>query len=257
MIAKTLRPGLEDGCTVLLPHGLRATVELVERNTTNPDSDIVYVKFRGNITSYHEHEIERDPDDTRETRNARFAELLEAFPKGATFEEDPAEHKRFVCVSTLRDHSTAQFHEGGNFEDAVDTAAGEVIDGWLPEGVYDLDTGEKIDIHVSSPVITPSEDQGATVNELDRIQRVESAKWVDENYDHIADEFSISITVPPDRGDEIATLLDTICQATWIEHASVKRSKVRQLRIKESVPEREADLYPDTNAPEPAEEVDR
>jgi hypothetical protein len=42
-----------------------------------------------------------------------------------------------------------------------------VLDGYATNGVYDLETGKKIDVHVSIPIVTRSEDQGVTANWLD------------------------------------------------------------------------------------------
>jgi hypothetical protein len=44
--------------------------------------------------------------------------------------------------------------------------ADRILDGQAPDGVYDLDTGAKIDIHVSAPVVSASDDEGVTVNPL-------------------------------------------------------------------------------------------
>jgi len=50
---------------------------------------------------------------------------------------------------------------------ALDDLADRIVDGQAPDGVYDLDTGKKIDIHVSTPIVTVSEDQGASLNPLE------------------------------------------------------------------------------------------
>jgi hypothetical protein len=42
-----------------------------------------------------------------------------------------------------------------------------VLEGYLPDGVYDLDTGERIELHVSTPIVTRSEDQAICRNPLD------------------------------------------------------------------------------------------
>jgi hypothetical protein len=42
-----------------------------------------------------------------------------------------------------------------------------VLDGWAPEGLYDLDTGQRIELHVSTPVVSRSEDQGCCENPLE------------------------------------------------------------------------------------------
>ncbi len=55
-------------------------------------------------------------------------------------------------------------------EDACSELGGGVLEGYLPAGVYDLDTGELIELHVSTPVVTRSEDQGIARNPLLRPQ---------------------------------------------------------------------------------------
>jgi hypothetical protein len=51
-------------------------------------------------------------------------------------------------------------------EDAFEFLGSSVLDGYAPDGVYDLDNGEKTDVHVSTPVVTRAEDQGVTANPL-------------------------------------------------------------------------------------------
>ena len=50
--------------------------------------------------------------------------------------------------------------------DAFEFLGDSVLDGYAADGVYDLDTAEKIDIHVSTPVVTRAGDQGVTANPL-------------------------------------------------------------------------------------------
>jgi hypothetical protein len=51
--------------------------------------------------------------------------------------------------------------------EACSDLANEVLDsGRLPDGVYDLDTGERIELHISTPVVSLSEDQSIAVNPL-------------------------------------------------------------------------------------------
>lgn len=55
------------------------------------------------------------------------------------------------------------------FEEACQTAGEEVLDsGRLPDAVYDLHTGARIELHTTTPIVTGSEDQGLMVNPLDR-----------------------------------------------------------------------------------------
>lgn len=41
-----------------------------------------------------------------------------------------------------------------------------VLDGYAPDGVYDLETAEKIDIEVSTPIVTRAPCQGVSTNPL-------------------------------------------------------------------------------------------
>lgn len=58
-----------------------------------------------------------------------------------------------------------------NFPDACADLGDGVLEGYLPAGVYDLDTGELIELHVSTPVVSKSEDQGITQNPLQPTMR--------------------------------------------------------------------------------------
>jgi hypothetical protein len=51
-------------------------------------------------------------------------------------------------------------------QEAFESLGDAVLDGYAPDGVYDLETGTKIDVHVSAPVVTRSEDQGISANWL-------------------------------------------------------------------------------------------
>jgi hypothetical protein len=52
-------------------------------------------------------------------------------------------------------------------QQACEVLGDSVLDGYAPDGVYDLETGQKIDVHVSTPIVTRAEDQGITANPLD------------------------------------------------------------------------------------------
>ena len=52
-------------------------------------------------------------------------------------------------------------------DDAFQELGSEVLEGRFADGVYDLDTGEKIDIHITTPIVTASEVQGLTCNPLE------------------------------------------------------------------------------------------
>jgi hypothetical protein len=51
-------------------------------------------------------------------------------------------------------------------QDAFGDLADQLLDGQAVDAVYDLDTAERIEIHISTPIITRSEDQGTMENPL-------------------------------------------------------------------------------------------
>jgi hypothetical protein len=51
-------------------------------------------------------------------------------------------------------------------QQAFDVLGASVLDGYAPDGVYDLDTAEKIDIEVSTPAVTRAKVQLTGVNWL-------------------------------------------------------------------------------------------
>lgn len=57
------------------------------------------------------------------------------------------------------------------FPDACAELGDGVLDGYLPAGVYDLDTGELIELHITTPLVTRSEDQGICRNPLEAVLR--------------------------------------------------------------------------------------
>lgn len=52
-------------------------------------------------------------------------------------------------------------------QEAFEVLGASVLDGYAPDGVYDLDTAAKIDIEVSTPIVTRAEVQGASGNWLE------------------------------------------------------------------------------------------
>lgn len=51
-------------------------------------------------------------------------------------------------------------------EEALESMGVQVLEGFSPDAVYDLDTRERIEVHVSTPVVTKSEEQGTMLNPL-------------------------------------------------------------------------------------------
>ncbi len=50
---------------------------------------------------------------------------------------------------------------------ALRLAGEDVLEGWLPVGTFDLDTGRMTELHIATPIVTPAEDQRITVNPLE------------------------------------------------------------------------------------------
>lgn len=206
----------------------------------------------------HRDDIVRVYDDAQTARHARFERLLAVFPGEAGVPEASDTVERFVCVQK-NTHPTGDgsfaFAWGDTFPEAVRDAGGEIFDGWWPEAVFDLDTGQKVELHIASPVISISEDQGVTVNELNPDEVAEMHRYVEANYEPIAHEFEVAVTVPVERGDEMAKRLDEAVGASWVEHANVRRSVTSQRtpaswdRIKREGAIRDAELMA-TDAPD-------
>lgn len=158
--------GLERGCKVILPEGTHAEVVTVDIGLVAPR---VLVRDETGEAAYRHDEVMRDPDDAQAARQARFDILMTHYPGEAGVPEDSDTVERFVLVQSNRESSDGShaFTWGDTFDTAVEFQGGEVFDGWYPEAVFDLDTGTRIEVHVSSPEITVSEDQGALVNVLD------------------------------------------------------------------------------------------
>ena len=51
--------------------------------------------------------------------------------------------------------------------DAMQWLADGLLDGYVPEALYDLDTGDRINLHVGTPAVTRSEDQAIYENPLE------------------------------------------------------------------------------------------
>jgi hypothetical protein len=76
---------------------------------------------------------------------------------------------RYAACSKDRDDELAasgRVTTWATVDDAFADLADQVLDGECVDAVYDLDTGERIEIHVSTPIVTRSEDQGVMVNPL-------------------------------------------------------------------------------------------
>jgi hypothetical protein len=79
----------------------------------------------------------------------------------------PPERYALVMIESDAPTSENYLTTARTFEDACQTAGEEILDsGRLPDGVYDLDTGQRLELHTATPVVTLSEDQGMRLNPL-------------------------------------------------------------------------------------------
>lgn len=169
------KAGLEAGCKVNLPHGRHGIA------VRKADNGLWIIRSLGSEALYGASGIERDYDDAQAARHARFERLSVHYPGDAGVPECSDTIERYVLVQYSEEEVLVTTERGtvpekrrvycfvrwaDTFEDVVDFAGGDILDGTFPEAVFDLDTGDRIEVHVSSPVITKSEDQGAMVNVL-------------------------------------------------------------------------------------------
>lgn len=85
---------------------------------------------------------------------------------------------RYVAVSQEGGWSAGDFHPSRTLffaadseDDVFEILADEVLSGSVMEAVYDLNTAERIELHVTTPVVSRSEDQGTMENPLKPSQR--------------------------------------------------------------------------------------
>jgi hypothetical protein len=100
-------------------------------------------------------------------RRERIETLKEHYPPTQDSLDALDPEERFLLVQQQNHDGDWFLATTKTFEDAAEYLGDEILDGWIPEAIYDLDTGERIELHVSSPIVTRSEDQGIMVNPLD------------------------------------------------------------------------------------------
>lgn len=104
--------------------------------------------------------------DERATRRARLVEhfVVEPWALEDGNRDEPV--RRYAAVSGISNDEDAHLSTFDDLDAALNDLADRILDGQAPDGVYDLDTGTKIDIHVSTPIVSASDDQGVTLNPL-------------------------------------------------------------------------------------------
>jgi hypothetical protein len=99
--------------------------------------------------------------DTRATRLRNWEALVEFYaPSDTALGEFDPETERFALVQDSYMDEKAMYGEA-TFQEACEHLSNDVLDQWIPEAIYDLDTGERIALHVADPVVSRSEDEGA------------------------------------------------------------------------------------------------
>lgn len=103
-------------------------------------------------------------------RASNYKRLLDYYRADAAGEDGaPAPSGRFALamIESREAISDNLLACADSFTDACLLAGEEVLDsGRMPDAVYDLDTGERIELHTTTPTVTRSEDQGIMVNPL-------------------------------------------------------------------------------------------
>jgi hypothetical protein len=101
-----------------------------------------------------------------ELRRARYEKLRDYYRSERARDDDPYRYAacskdrgdEFAGAGWISTHATE--------EQAFAELADEALNGMVIDAVYDLDTGERIEGHVSTPVVTRSEDQRMMINPL-------------------------------------------------------------------------------------------
>jgi hypothetical protein len=179
--------------------------------------------------------VERDYDDAQAARHTRFKTLHASLGGDVELLNLDEPMQRYVCAQKRADGNDMSYMWGDTVDEALAGAGDEMLGGApMPEGVYDLDTGVKIELGITAPRLFPSEDQGLTVNELDADEVHENKAYVSHVYDLVGVEYIISVTIEPEHDERFKEALETLLQQYGIEHATVNRGEIRQLDLAKS-----------------------
>jgi hypothetical protein len=103
---------------------------------------------------------------TRQDRCERLADHFHANLMAQPIEREP-ERWAAVALEQVGDQVvSASISTFNTVDEAFEELGSDVLEGRFADGVYDQDTGEKIDVHISTPIVTASEDQDVTYNPL-------------------------------------------------------------------------------------------
>lgn len=104
------------------------------------------------------------------SRRDRCERLAEHFHANLTAQPIERQPERWAAVALQQVGGqvvSASISTFSTVDDAFQELGSDVLEGMFADGVYDLDTGEKIEVHISTPVVTASVDQSVTYNPLE------------------------------------------------------------------------------------------
>lgn len=104
---------------------------------------------------------------TRKDRRERLAEHFHANLTAQPIELEPERWAAVALEQVGGQIASASISTFNTVDEAFEELGSEVLEGLFADGVYDLDTGGKIDVNISTPIVTASEDQGITYNPLE------------------------------------------------------------------------------------------
>lgn len=120
---------------------------------------------------FYEGDLIRDYEDAEAARQARIDVLVETYPgEGSPECTDTVE--RWCGIQWDKRNEVYHHIYSDDRDEVMGELAGEILEGWLPTAIYDLDTGECIELHVSTPAVTVAEEQGMMVNPLQQTMKV-------------------------------------------------------------------------------------
>jgi hypothetical protein len=93
-------------------------------------------------------------------RAARYADVLQAFDAPGDVAPDDDRTPRRWAIAHESDGRT-EVLTFDTLTDATDYLGDQVLEGWDPVGIFDLDTARAYGPHVSTPIVTASEDAPA------------------------------------------------------------------------------------------------
>jgi hypothetical protein len=100
-------------------------------------------------------------------RDRRIQTLGEAYNAHRFYDNERSIPRKFCAVWKYdREGDKQLWATFDTFEEAADHLADCVLDGGMFEAIFDLDTGERIDLHVTTPIVSRSEEQGLIINPL-------------------------------------------------------------------------------------------